>query len=62
MDYLDIALQLTLKALEHGYIKFDTYGYSEKKDIEDSNDFNAKQLSDFYLHTYNQIIADDEPL
>lgn len=49
MDIKEIAFQLTIKALEKGYIA--DYGTPEK---------NAENISKFYLDTYNTIKVTDE--
>lgn len=49
MTVKEIALQLTIKALEAGFIN----NYGDDKD-------NAESISNFYLDTYNAIKATDD--
>lgn len=55
MDGKEIALQLTLKALDKGNIKFYPYGAEEKNAIMDVNSFNAQQVCDFYNNVLNRL-------
>lgn len=50
MDFKEIALQLTLKAIEEGKIR--TKGINDGN-FEEVNAFNAKQISDFYISILN---------
>lgn len=58
MDKHEIALQLTLKALEdekHCFITPQSYAYNSQETAEEQNAFNAKQISDFYNAILNAI-------
>lgn len=57
MDKCEIALQLTLKALDKNEIY--TIGRNEST-REEANAFNAKQVSDFYNSVYATIKTEEE--
>lgn len=49
MSNNEMALQLTLAALENGLIMMNPYKYENDEKTEKANAFNAKQISDFML-------------
>lgn len=55
MDKNEIALELTLAAMEQGVIGIDVYQYEEKPDIDKKNAFNAKAVVNFYNEIYDNI-------
>lgn len=56
MNNPEIALQLTLKALEQGMIiKKDNSLFDGNDPIEDANQHFAKQVSDFYEYTLKRL-------
>lgn len=55
MDLREIALQLTLKAIDKNNIH--TKGMNDGT-AEDVNAFNAKQIADFYNSVYSKINTD----
>lgn len=58
MDKHEIALQLTLKALDNNnnlLICYQNYDYYSQEKAEEQNAFNAKQISDFYNAILNAI-------
>ncbi|MCI7768566.1 MAG: hypothetical protein MSJ26_11390 [Oscillospiraceae bacterium] len=57
MDKSEIALQLTLKAMDSNVIQ--TYGRNDGAK-EEVNAFNAKQISDFYNSIYAAIKTEEE--
>ena len=58
MDKSEIALQLTLKAMDSSNV-IQTIGRNEAK-REEANTYNAKQISDFYNSVYAAINIDTE--
>ena len=58
MDKSEIALQLTLKAMDSSNV-IQTIGRNEGT-REEVNAFNAKQISDFYNSVYAAIKTDEE--
>ena len=58
MDKSEIALQLTLKAMDSSNV-IHTIGKNEGT-REEASAFNAKQISDFYNSVYAAIKTDDE--
>lgn len=55
MDKRDLALQLTLSAIENGLLGVDSQEYLENEDNESKNTFNAKEVSDFYNSIYSHL-------
>ena len=56
MNNSDIALQITLKALEDGYIARKSDTVCEGPDpVETANRFAAKQISDFYIEVLRRL-------
>lgn len=52
----DIALQITLKAIETGYIIRKGDSVCDGQDpVEAANQFSAKQISDFYLEILRRL-------
>lgn len=59
MNYSEIAMQLTLKLIEHGKVYFQQkYANDTKEQIEEINAFNAKQVSDAFNSIMNEICQD----
>lgn len=58
MDKKEIALQLTLKAIDSTNV-IQTMGRNDGSK-EEVNAFNAKQISDFYNSVYAAIKTDDD--
>ena len=57
MDKSEIALQLTLKAMEQGFIlKKDFRTFEGDDPIEEANRYTAKQVNDFYQETLNRLL------
>jgi len=54
MRYEEIALQLTLKAMDKNVIAFKDQGT-----YDDRNTFNPQQIADFYNKIYNAISTDE---
>lgn len=57
MDKSEIALQLTLKALDNKNIVMK--GSNDGK-VEASNEFNSKQIANFFNSVYASISTDEE--
>lgn len=56
MNNTEIALQLTLKAMEERYITRKSENFCNGPDpIEASNQFSAKQICDFYVETLHRL-------
>ena len=58
MDKSEIALQLTLKAMDSSNV-IRTHGRNDGE-IEETNTFNAKQISDVYNSVYAAINTEEE--
>lgn len=57
MEKSEIALQLTLKAMEQGLIVGKTFQAFDSEDpIEAANQYTAKQVNDFYRETYKRLL------
>lgn len=54
MTNIEIALQLTLSAIEHGHIEF-VRKNEDANTPEQHNIHNAKQISDFYNSVLNSL-------
>ena len=48
MEKREIALRLTLEAIERGVVLTDNHIYDETGKIEEVNEFNATQIAEFY--------------
>ncbi len=57
MDKSEIALQLTLKTLDNGKIVTKS---SRDLKAEDANEFNSKQIANFFNSVYASISTDEE--
>lgn len=57
MDKSEIALQLTLKAMDSNVIQTNGRNDGAKEEV---NAFNAKQISDFYNSVYATIKTEEE--
>ena len=56
MNNTEIALQLTLKAMEESYITRKSENFCDGPDpIETANQFSAKQICDFYAKTLRRL-------
>lgn len=56
MNNIDIALQITLKAMEEGYITRKSENFCSGPDpIESANQFSVKQICDFYTETLRRL-------
>lgn len=56
MEKSEIALQLTLKAMELGYIEKRSWTTFESQDqFQASTEYAAKQISEFYQAIYSQL-------
>lgn len=55
MHTLEIAMNLTLEAIENKIIGFDDTDYTKTDDIEKANALNAKQIVDFYNAVYSRL-------
>ena len=56
MNNNEIALQITLKAIEEGYITQKSENLCEGPDpIESANKFSVKQICDFYAETLRRL-------
>lgn len=56
MDHKEIALRLTVKAMEFGLIKAKPENFFSGDDTwEEANQFAAKQVNDFYQETLQRL-------
>lgn len=56
MDHKEIALQLTMKAMELGMIKCKPENFFSGEDpYEEANKFASKQINDFYQETLQRL-------
>lgn len=56
MNNFEIALQITLKAMEEGYITQKSENFCSGPDpIETANEFAVKQICDFYTETLRRL-------
>jgi len=55
MDKRNLALQLTLSAIENGLLGVDSQEYLENEDNESKNTFNANEVFDFYNSIYSHL-------
>ena len=56
LDNKDIALQLTLKALELGYIPKKRENFFAGEDpFQETTKYAADQISDFFIEIYNKL-------
>lgn len=56
MDHKDVALQLTLKALETGYIPKKDWKICDGEDpMKAATEYTANQISDFYQTIYDRL-------
>lgn len=55
MDSKEIALQLTLKAIETKHVHLHLYKEADNERAEKANEFNAIQISKFYNDILNRI-------
>ena len=55
MNEMDIAYQLTLEALRQGIIAHTNINFSDEEEVQAANEFNAKQIADFYINISSEI-------
>ena len=55
MSEMEIAYQLTLEALRQGIIVRTGNGSGDEEDVQATNEFNAKQIADFYINISSEI-------
>lgn len=55
MTKQEVALELTLKAIESNYLHADNKRYLEEEDINNANNYNANLIVDFYNHILDNI-------
>lgn len=55
MDKNEIALELTLAAMEHGILGTDVFHCESQQDIDKKNACNSKAVTDFYNEIYENI-------
>jgi len=59
MNYDEIALQLTLKAMEQGFIQCKPANICKGPDLyEEANQHAVKQINDFYQETLRRLAED----
>ena len=55
MDAMEAARDITLKMIETRLLHIKDYNVDDEADIIKDNEFNAKQITDFFNYIYNNI-------
>ena len=55
MDAMEVARDITLKMIETRLLHIKDYNANKEADIIKDNEFNAKQITDFFNYIYNNI-------
>ena len=55
MDAMEVARDITLKMIETRLLHIKDYNVDKEADIIKDNEFNAKQITDFFNYIYNNI-------
>ena len=60
MKIYEIASEITKTAIENNSIRLTSCATNDETVIENTNTFNAKQISDFYKTIYNAVLSAGE--